>query len=476
MDQNREKALYLQWRSLESRLARYQRRCDELEVERERHDDECEQLRTDKKDMVAYLNKTLKEREAKLSDLSTQLSDVQTQYEEEQRKHCAQVSQLQNQLQQTTERLTTDNENLRGRLAMLSDFNDQREHILAHVATLEQNIEEQQQEHTNALHKVEVKAIIEKERLKKDTTSQVNSLMSEFREAHERQMAGTVKRSMKEHVVISAQLTRTAKMAAVVARENERLGASKRAMRLQLDLSENIKREMAHKTANQQRVLASLLERCKKQEKEQEAKLKRVDEIGKLEIHNAQLSNANEQFRLEVEGLRVKVQHLEMEQKELFGLFQDERSHVQKLQCYLASTVSAMQAGLKDPTAGHLLKETLKELEAKLDEAVVKELLVAVGPAASKLEAICPTPLGFTRYYPGNLGLVPETKHKTSHLPIGKLALNPRPGKPEDQLNLATNCSSGSPGSFPTLDHSSDVIDDVHDDPSRNGEAVEVSP
>ena len=82
-------------------------------MERERHDNECEQLRTDKKDMVAYLNKTLKEREAKLSDLSTQLSDLQTQYEEEQRKHCAQVSQLQNQLQQTTERLTTDNENLR---------------------------------------------------------------------------------------------------------------------------------------------------------------------------------------------------------------------------------------------------------------------------------------------------------------------------------------------------------------------------
>uniref|UniRef100_UPI00358F0672 cilia- and flagella-associated protein 157-like n=1 Tax=Myxine glutinosa TaxID=7769 RepID=UPI00358F0672 len=347
MDENREKALYVQLRSLESRLARYQRRCDELEVERERHESECEQLRADKKDIVAFLNKTLKEREAKLCQLSTQLSDLQSQYEEEQQVHCAELSQLHEELQETSDHLTTENDKLSGKLAMLSDFNDQREHIMAHMAMLEKNKEEQQQEHRNALHNLEVKSIMDKERLQKDTAAQVNTSMSEFRKAFEHQMAGTVKRSMKERVVISVQLTHAAKRAAELARENDDMRSRNQEMRLQLGSSEKIKKEMAQKTVHQERVLSSLLECCKKQDKEQETKFKHADETRKLEIRNAELSNANEQFRLEMEGLRDKVQHLDMEQKELFSLFQEERSHMQKLQCFLASTASAMQAGLK---------------------------------------------------------------------------------------------------------------------------------
>ncbi|PIK60376.1 hypothetical protein BSL78_02674 [Apostichopus japonicus] len=67
----------IQIRDLEQRLARYQRKCDELEVANGEFKDKYDQMTTDKKEIVSFLKKQLEQRQDEIADLNDRLVGLQ---------------------------------------------------------------------------------------------------------------------------------------------------------------------------------------------------------------------------------------------------------------------------------------------------------------------------------------------------------------------------------------------------------------
>lgn len=89
--------------------ARYQRKWDELAVQEKLFRQEFEQLANNKKEIVAFLKRTLNQRVDEITDLNEQLQSLQLAKEMEKDAFEAQLAQVRHEFQETKDQLTTEN-------------------------------------------------------------------------------------------------------------------------------------------------------------------------------------------------------------------------------------------------------------------------------------------------------------------------------------------------------------------------------
>lgn len=88
---------------------RYQRKWDELAVQEKLFRQEFEQLANNKKEIVAFLKRTLNQRVDEITDLNEQLQNLQLAKEIEKDAFEAQLAQVRHEFQETKDQLTTEN-------------------------------------------------------------------------------------------------------------------------------------------------------------------------------------------------------------------------------------------------------------------------------------------------------------------------------------------------------------------------------
>lgn len=88
---------------------RYQRKWDELAVQEKLFRQEFEQLANNKKEIVAFLKRTLNQRVDEITDLNEQLQSLQVAKEMEKDAFEAQLAQVRHEFQETKDQLTTEN-------------------------------------------------------------------------------------------------------------------------------------------------------------------------------------------------------------------------------------------------------------------------------------------------------------------------------------------------------------------------------
>lgn len=89
--------------------SRYQRKWDELAVQEKLFRQEFEQLANNKKEIVAFLKRTLNQRVDEITDLNDQLQSLQLAKEMEKDAFEAQLAQVRHEFQETKDQLTTEN-------------------------------------------------------------------------------------------------------------------------------------------------------------------------------------------------------------------------------------------------------------------------------------------------------------------------------------------------------------------------------
>ena len=120
-----------------------------------------------------------------------------------------------------------------GKLASLEEFRVQREELIAKFAALEAQLAAQDRAHNETVYQLERKQVIDKDRLKKEVVVRVNQVAAEFRYRRQfscrlfctslsflkfafffnrklsnKQMAETTKRTIRENVGLTAQLSK----------------------------------------------------------------------------------------------------------------------------------------------------------------------------------------------------------------------------------------------------------------------------
>ncbi|XP_039717662.1 cilia- and flagella-associated protein 157 [Pteropus medius] len=429
---------HIQIRDLEDRLARYQRKWDELAVQEKLFRQEFEQLANNKKEIVAFLKRTLNQRVDEITDLNEQLQSLQLAKEMEKDAFEAQLAQVRHEFQETKDQLTTENIILGGKLAALEEFRLQKEELTEKFTSLEDQLRRQESEYKDYVYNLEKKSVLDKDRLKKEIIQRVNLVATEFRKVTTSQMWDTTKRAILENNSMSLQLSKVSQHGMQLLRENEQLKCAQDKLCRQLELLEDAKEIMARHSRGHQKIIVMLTEKCHEQqhskvEAEQLRLLQSNLEQSLLQLQQdaEALRSQRDQLNVQLERQQAKVQRLQQELTE-------EQKVRASLETALGQATSFLRSMLQMQPEGEdgdfdvvfqlQRKEMLQQLLAMLSSAMVLSLQLVPCPhkdsqprgstkesrssaQPSKMGSLLQQLSNITPYQLGDLGLVPRRTH-----------------------------------------------------------------
>lgn len=340
----------LQIRDLEGRLVRYQKKCDELEIANQEYRSHYEQQTTDKREIVSFLKKQLEQRADEIADLQDRLIGLQQAKDGEKDQYEVQLATLRTEMQEIKDQLTSENMVLGGKLASLEEFRVQKEDLMAKFAKMEEELEKQQKDHKEVIYNLERKAVVDKDRLKKEMVLRLNQVAAEFRKVSNKQMAETTKRTIRENVSINAQLAKMSDKTMELIQENDELRTKEKKMKMQVDMLEHNEKELAKKNSSNQKIIRMLAEKAKQQEEMlleyEEGEANRKDLESELDLLRAQVDS----MKAELKSTTEKKESLE---SELAKVTKDRDLSMKKkdeLTGILSQAAQALRSSLVAPT------------------------------------------------------------------------------------------------------------------------------
>ncbi|XP_077162265.1 cilia- and flagella-associated protein 157 isoform X2 [Paroedura picta] len=298
----------IQIRDLEGRLIRYQKKWDELQVSEELFRTEYNKIVRDNKEIVAFLKKTLNQRVDEIADLSEQLQNLQFAKDTEKDAFETQLVQLRHEFQETKDQLTSENMVLSGKLAALEEFKVQKDELMAKFADMEEQLKKQEADHKEYVYNLEKKAVLDKERLKKEMLHRVNVVASEFRKVSNSQMAETTKRAIRENAIISLQLTKITDQSLQLMQENDQLKEACAELTKQLDVLEHNEKTLTKNSLSNQKLIKMLTNKNKELQAQ-------VDKCAHQQKAMTELKRAQEALEKEVGMLKAEKQKQKEEMK-----------------------------------------------------------------------------------------------------------------------------------------------------------------
>ncbi|KAL7978509.1 hypothetical protein Chor_004326 [Crotalus horridus] len=309
----------IQIRDLEGRLAREELfRC------------EYEKMLTDNKEIVAFLKKTLNQRVDEIADLTLQLQNLQQAKDLEKDAFETQLVQLRHEFQETKDQLTSENMLLSGKLAALEEFRLQKDEILAKFAERENQLRKEEEQHKDVIYNLERKA---------DMLHRVNAVAAEFRKVANNQMAETTKRTIRENVAISLQLTKVTEQSLQLIQENDRLKAAHAEAAKQLQLLEQNEKKM---------MIWMLTEKCKELQSELEEQRKTKAHLAKMQKSSEMLLQQNLVLREELSMLKEDLGQKLAKDHDQLKLLQSEQHRRVNAENLLKHTAQGLKEALAE--------------------------------------------------------------------------------------------------------------------------------
>ncbi|GAB1286246.1 Cilia- and flagella-associated protein 157 [Apodemus speciosus] len=430
-----------QIQDLEDRLARYQRKWDELAVQEKLFRQEFEQLANNKKEIVAFLKRTLNQRVDEITDLNEQLQSLQVAKEMEKDAFEAQLAQVRHEFQETKDQLTTENIALGVKLSSLEEFRLQKEELTEKYMALEEQLRRQEGEYKDYVYNLEKKSVLDKDRLRKEIIQRVNLVATEFRKMATNQMWETTRRAILENNNVTLQLTKVSQQGVQLLQENEQLKGTKDKLCQQLEILENTQEIMARKNMGHQKIILMLTEKCRQQKKGTAEAEQLRPLLAELQQNFQNLQKDNQTLRSEKDKLEEQLK----EQRAEANRLQEELTKEQKIRANLKTILTqavsllqdivqeAMRAEAEDGDFDVVFqlqrKELLQQLLVLLSSGVVLKTQPDKGsqqdkqppglPKESRLIAQTSKKGGasllqqlstITTYQPGDLGLVPRRR------------------------------------------------------------------
>ncbi|XP_053523672.1 cilia- and flagella-associated protein 157 [Artibeus jamaicensis] len=426
------KFYHIQIRDLEDRLARYQRKWDELVVQDKLFHQEFEQLANNKKEIVAFLKRTLNQRVDEITDLNEQLQSLQLAKEIEKDAFEAQLAQVRHEFQETKDQLTSENIVIAGKLAALEEFRLQKEELTDKFTSLEDQLHMQEKEFKDYVYNLEKKSVLDKDRVKKEVIQRLNMVATEFRKVATDQMWDTTKRAILENNAVTLQLSKVTRHGMRLLQENDQLKGAQDKMSKQLELLEDIVKAMARHRRDYQQVILRLTQKCHREQKGREEAEQLGLLLSQLERNLLQLQKDKEALRCQRDQLNLQVKLHQVGAQQL----QQELTKERKVRASLETALGQATAFLQDI----LQQRQPEEEDGDFDigyhlqhRQMLQQLLAMLGSATAlrpqkesqsrgPKESLCSTQtprarplqqqlLDIKPYQLGDLGLVPRRAH-----------------------------------------------------------------
>jgi len=425
----------IQIKDLEQRLVRYQKKCDELGVSTKEYEDKYGQLQQDRKEIVDFLKKSLENRQDEISDLHDRLLGLQQSKDSEKESFDNQMTQIKREFQEVRDQLTSENMILGGKLSSLEEFKVQKDDLMKKFADMEEKLSEQEKLHTETIYNLERKAVVDKDRLKKEMVLRVNTVAAEFRKVSNKQMADTTKRNIRENVSINAQLAKMSEKTKEMIQENDELRERDKKMKLQIELLEASQEELAKKNHSNLKVLKMITSRARQQEVLLEELEAREQEYVQLDEEATMVRTENEECKEQMASLEAELSTANKALEAAHAENEDLTAAKERLEDVIAAAAMTLKEvistqPLEDEEEGLAKRRTMIErLLLVLDSAAV---IGKAPPPASffqqRPKALL-APLTTNKKPGGQRGESSKESSKFPHYNLGDLGLIPRPNK-----------------------------------------------
>ncbi|KAG8448002.1 hypothetical protein GDO86_015196 [Hymenochirus boettgeri] len=433
-DQTKEFYL-VQIRDLEERVVRYQSKWDEICSKEQLKESQYNQLSNDTKDIVSFLKQTLNHRIDEITDLNQQLSDLQEAKIAEKDAYEAQLGQVRHEFEDTKERLSSENMLLAGKLASLEEFRVQKEELMAKCASLEEKLKQQEQEHKETLYILEKKAVLDKDRLKKEMVQRLNTVAAEFRRVSNNQTTETTKRTIRENVSISSQLTKMSEKCLDLITENDLLKDHNANLTKQVEMFEENEKELVKNNLSNQKVIRMLTEKCQQQKEMLDLSIQTQHTLNELQLEHHNLKEESQELKQKVRTLEEESLRNQQEKETVSSELEEERQRrlaVDAILCQAATSLKDLllekNGDCKEDGDGTKLERQnrmLQEMLMLLDSSAI----LGFGPSLQNFQS--------TKGYSLDPGISPKDNRKPvsqilkgpgipSHYQIGNLGLVPR--------------------------------------------------
>jgi len=354
------KEFYLvQIRDLELKISRYQEKCDKLEIRNKEVESNFEQQASDKKEIVNFLKKQLKERSDEIADLQEKQIGLQQAKDIEKDKYELELTTIKAQMQEVKDQLQSENMVLGGKLASLEEFRVQKEDLLNKFAEMEELLKSQEVEHKEQIYQLERKAVVDKDRLKKEMILRVNTVAAEFRKVSNKQMADTTKRAIRENVLINTQLSKMSDKTMDMITENDDMKFKEKSQKQQIEILEDNEKELMKRNATNQKVIRMLSEKAKTQETQIKEYQLGLDKYLKLQKEMKETTESYAKIREELRLLNGEKISLK-----------DECEHVIENQEELQEDKDYLVGILSDATS--VIKHALQHNSQSEDDAITE--------------------------------------------------------------------------------------------------------
>ncbi|XP_045701866.1 cilia- and flagella-associated protein 157 [Phyllostomus hastatus] len=407
---------------------RYQRKWDELAVQDKLFHQEFEQLATNKKEIVAFLKRTLNQRVDEITDLNEQLQSLQLAKEIEKDAFEAQLAQVRHEFQETKDQLTSENIIIAGKLAALEEFRLQKEELMEKFTSLEDQLQMQEKEFKDYVYNLEKKSVLDKDRVKKEVIQRLNMVATEFRKVATDQMWDTTKRAILENNTVTLQLSKVSRHGMRLLQENDQLKGTRDKMSKQLELLEDIVKAMATHRRDYRQVILRLTQKCRKEQQGREEAEQLGLLLSQLEQNLLQLQKDKEALRCQRDQLNLQAELQQAKAQQLQQELTEERKVRASLETALDQAAAFLQDILQRPPeeedgdfdVGYHLqhRQMLQQLLAMLGSATGLRSPMksqSRGPKEStqwpKARSLQQQLSAIKRYQLGDLGLVPRRAH-----------------------------------------------------------------
>ncbi|XP_054853160.1 cilia- and flagella-associated protein 157 [Eublepharis macularius] len=341
----------IQIRDLEGRLAKYQKKWDEMQVSEDLFRKEYDKIVRDNKEIVAFLKKTLNQRVDEIAELTVQLQNLQIAKDTEKDAFEAQLVQLRHEFQETKDQLTLENMTLSGKLASLEEFRVQKDEIMGKFADLEDQLKKQEADHKEYVYNLEKKAVLDKERLKKEMLHRVNVVASEFRKVSDSQMAETTKRAIRENAIISLQLTKITDQSLQLIQENDRLKATCAELTKQLSLLEQTQKTMAKNSRSKEKLITMLTNKCKELQAQADTCARQQKALTKLQEAKEALEKQLVKLKAEMKIQKEKMERNLIDQQNQVKRLQEEQQRCKTMEFVLRHAAQGLKEILRERPA-----------------------------------------------------------------------------------------------------------------------------
>ncbi|CAI8048879.1 Cilia- and flagella-associated protein 157 [Geodia barretti] len=260
----------VQIKDLEERVGRYQERCAGLQVSNEELQSKLAQQEEDQGQVIQFLKKKTKDQALSAATIEGELETLRRAREEEREQLEAQISQQEEDARRAQDKLQEENGVLQGKLDALEEFRVNKERLEEESREMAADIERLKKEKEDVVYSLEKKAVLDRDKMKREMVSKVNMVAGEFRKVSDLQMVETTKRTIRENVTIGQQLSKMSEKTMALLRENEALRRKETEMSRRVELLETSHREVTRSNVSNQKVILLLQEKARGQERELE--------------------------------------------------------------------------------------------------------------------------------------------------------------------------------------------------------------